>query len=299
MRNQDGNLVMQRVMAEQQQTPETRRDLLIALEKELERPVVLYFTSFVFPVSIVDKDVDILAGTLQMMDLSRGLALLISSPGGEGLAAERFVKVCRSYSGTGEYWAVVPGKAKSAATMICLGASKILMGPSSELGPVDPQLVTATAEGAQWFSAYNVVQSYKELFQQATETKGNLEPFLQQLSYYDPREIREHEAALALSQDIAIRALATGVMKGCSEDEIKKNIELFLTPEAKKTHGRPIYRDEAERDCKLQIERVEAHTKRWQLIYELYIRTDNFVSTSSAKCIEAKEYTFATPRPSR
>ena len=60
---------------------------------------------------------------------------MINSPGGSGLAAERMINVLRSYSGIGEYWAIVPAKAKSAATMVCLGASKILMGPASELGP--------------------------------------------------------------------------------------------------------------------------------------------------------------------
>ena len=52
------------------------------------------------------------------MDLSKGLALIISSPGGDGLAAERIINVCRHYSETKEYWAVVPNKAKSTARMV-------------------------------------------------------------------------------------------------------------------------------------------------------------------------------------
>ncbi|GAH14065.1 unnamed protein product, partial [marine sediment metagenome] len=44
------------------------------------------------------------------MDLSKGLALIINSPGGSGLAAERIINVCRSYSGTEEFWAIVPNK---------------------------------------------------------------------------------------------------------------------------------------------------------------------------------------------
>lgn len=292
--------VMSRVMAEQQQSPETRQDLLTALEKKLGRPVVSFFTSFDFPVMIDDKDVDMLAGALQMMDVSEGMALMISSPGGDGLAAERLINVCRSYSGTGEYWSIVPGKAKSAASMICLGSSKILMGPTSELGPVDPQLVTATEEGAvQWFSAYNLVQSYRKLFKEATETEGNLEPFLQQLSRYDTREIEEFEAALALSRDIAIRALADGMMEGCTEEEIAEKISIFLTPEATKTHGRPIYRDAAENNCKLKIERLEVQTEIWRLVYELYIRAGNFVSTRVSKSIESKEHAFSTSIPNR
>lgn len=81
-----------------------------------------------------------------MMDLSKGLIIMINSPGGDGLAAERIINVCRSYSGTGEYQVIVPGKAKSAATMVCFGASAIYMSPTSELGPVDPQIVIVDNE---------------------------------------------------------------------------------------------------------------------------------------------------------
>lgn len=133
--------VIRQVLTERLQGPETRRTLFERLEALLQRPVLAYFTSFAQPVMIQDQDVDLIEGVLQKLDLSNGLAILISSPGGFGLAAERLINVCRSYSGTKDYWAIVPSKAKSAATMFCFGASKILMSPTSEMGPVDPQLV--------------------------------------------------------------------------------------------------------------------------------------------------------------
>ena len=77
----------------------------------------------------------------------------------------------------------MPNKAKSAATMVCLGASEILMGPSSELGPVDPQF--SDPQSGQWFSAYNIVQSYEDLFARAAQETGNLEPYVMQLGRYD------------------------------------------------------------------------------------------------------------------
>lgn len=241
-----------------------------------------------------DTDVDILAGVLQMLDLSSGLVLMISSPGGDGLSSERMINVCRSFSKTGEYWALVPGKAKSAATMVCFGASKILMGPTSELGPVDPQM-TVTQEGVpKWFSAYNIIQSWNELFQQATETKGNLEPYLQQLARYDAREIKELQAALDLSKDISISALASGMMKGTSELDTKKKIGAFLTPAVKKTHGRPIYHAEA-KECGLTIDLLDPGSTLWARVYELYIRTNELVSTHVTKCIESKDHSFVAP----
>jgi len=116
--------IIKQVLNERQQGPITRKYLLAALEKELGRTVLVFFTSFAYPVMIEDDDADIIEGLIQKSNNSKGIALVINSPGGIGLSAERIINICRHYSGTGEYWAVVPNKAKSAATMICLGASQ-------------------------------------------------------------------------------------------------------------------------------------------------------------------------------
>lgn len=242
---------------------------------------------------IENDDAEMIEGVLRKMDLSNGLALFISSHGGDGLAAERIINVCRNVSATGEYWAVVPGKAKS-ATMICFGASRIVMGTTSELGPIDPQLAIVEDNRVKWFSLWNLVVSYDDLFDRAVKEKGNLEPYLQQLAHYDVREIAEYNAAIDLAEDIAIKSLASGMMRGANTAEIRKRIEMFLTPTKTKTHGRPIYRDEAER-CGLKTMKVDIEDRVGQLIYELYIRTLNFVSTRAYKCIESKDHAFVVP----
>lgn len=282
-------LIYDRVLEEQNQGHATRRPHFTDLTEELGRPVVTLFTSFRYPVMIQDDDADMLEGVLRSLDLSDGLALCISSPGGDGLAAERIVNMCREYSGTDEYWTIVPGKAKSAGTMICFGASKIIMGPTSELGPIDPQL----QEGQQVFSAFNLVASYRDLFAKAVQETGNLEPYLQQLQHYDEREIAELQAQLDLSQDIAARVLETGMMAGTSKKDILKKIKMFLTPEQTKTHGRPIYRDGAAA-CGLNIEAADAESDSWSNIYDLYIRTNNLVQTSASKCIESATHSYST-----
>jgi ClpP class serine protease len=127
--------IFDEVDAERFQTSETRRDYYRKLTKSFAgRAVVSLFTSFSYDVQIEHEDCDSLQNVLQQTDLSKGLVLMVNSPGGDILAAERIVNICRSYSGTGDYWVLVPGRAKSAATIICLGAHKIIMSPSSELG---------------------------------------------------------------------------------------------------------------------------------------------------------------------
>jgi ClpP class serine protease len=290
------NVVYKQVMAEQQQGHETRKRLFDELEELLGRPVVSYFTSFVYNVMIDDHDANMLEGVLQDLDLSTGLALVISTPGGNGLAAERIISLCRNYSGTGEYHAYVPGKAKSAGTIVCLGASKIAMGRSAELGPIDPQW--SPADSSMAFSLPNLVEGYDELFASAVAATGRLEPFLQQLSHYDAREIKQFKSLIDLSEDIAVQALQTGMMAGASDKDICKRMKMFLDPSATKTHGRAIHADAAA-GCGLNIEQVDPSNPLWGTMYELFVRTDNFVSSVAAKCIESKDGSFAVAAPDR
>lgn len=285
--------VISKVQTEQTQAHSTRRQLFFDLAEVLGRPVFTFFTSFRYPVAMGDEDIEILEDLLRTLDLSKGIAVIISSPGGSGLAAERMINVLRSYSGTGEYWAIVPSKAKSAATMVCLGASQIFMGPASELGPVDPQLEYR----GQLLSVHHVIDSYHKLFRGAAKAKGNLEPYLQQLANYDASQISHLETERDLATDMAVRCLHTGMLSGASAEKIKQKIKVFLQPQHTKAHGRPIYREEAKK-CGLDIEFSDPSSECWKLIYELYVRSSNFVTQIAAKVIETSEGSFYVPTSS-
>lgn len=66
------------------------------------------------------------------------LALLIESGGGDIDIASKIVKLLRTYCKS--YVAIIPFYAKSAATLLAVGADEIVMCKSGELGPVDPQI---------------------------------------------------------------------------------------------------------------------------------------------------------------
>jgi ClpP class serine protease len=169
--------VILKVLAEVEQAASVRQPLLAALEERFEhRCFLLFFTSFVQPVIIEDVDVDIIESVLQKEDLTSGLTLVINSPGGDGLAAERIINLCRAYS-QDNFEAIVPKMAKSAATMICFGARKIWMSPTAELGSIDTQIL----RGKRLIPVYDIIKSYEELLEAAVQTKGHVEPYLQLL----------------------------------------------------------------------------------------------------------------------
>lgn len=67
------------------------------------------------------------------------IAMLISSPGGKIEPAYLISKTCKRKA-KNKFIVSIPRKAKSAATLIALGAKEIHMGMMSELGPIDPQI---------------------------------------------------------------------------------------------------------------------------------------------------------------
>lgn len=69
---------------------------------------------------------------------SENILLIIQSSGGSIEPAYLISKTCRREA-KGKFIAVIPRRAKSAATLIALGAHEIHMGLMSELGPIDPQ----------------------------------------------------------------------------------------------------------------------------------------------------------------
>ncbi len=90
----------------------------------------------------------------------RSLDLIIHSPGGAVAAAEQMVNYLRTQFD--EIRVFVPLQAKSAATMIGLGADEIVMGRYSELGPIDPQILIPIPGGTGRFApAHAILRDFK------------------------------------------------------------------------------------------------------------------------------------------
>jgi len=94
-----------------------------------------------------------------LMEPNKPIALLIDSPGGYSKAAYQTAMCIRRRCGS--FKAVIPRYAKSAATLLALGASDIILNTDAELGPLDVQIFDAERE--EWASALDEVQSVERL----------------------------------------------------------------------------------------------------------------------------------------
>lgn len=289
--------VYRQLLDEVAQRHRSRQPCLAAIEEALGRKVLTYFVSFSDPATMIDdSDADVIEEALRSFKSRdrRGLTLILNAPGGDGLSAERIVRVCRTYA-RGDFEVIVPRMAKSAATMICFGSNQIGMSETSELGPVDPQVTFPAGPESDRhlrMSARELIQSYEELLAQAQACQGHLEPFIQQLGRYDARLIESYRTAEALSENIAVNLLRGAMLRDLSEEEVKERIRPFLEVWETRSHARAIYPDRA-RACGLKIHLHDIEGELWQHIWELYLRSTYAVdNTNYSKLIETATQSF-------
>lgn len=109
-----------------------------------------------------------LTDALAQIGRTERLDLLIHTPGGSGETAEKIVEMCRNHC-SGEFRVIIPNMAKSAGTLIALGADKIVMGHCSEVGPIDPQIRITVNNSPQQVSAWTFIHARDELVKKFNE----------------------------------------------------------------------------------------------------------------------------------
>ncbi len=193
-----------------------RESLEQVAEKCDGRNVLLYGSAFLqkpfvpgYMLSITPEDINGLMATVYGMDCSRGLTLIVHTPGGQIDATESIVEYLKSKFDDIE--AVVPTFAMSAGTMISLATRKIWLGKHSQLGPIDPQMVLPDGRA---MSAQGVVDQFRQAHDEILETLDSAHVWAPMLPAFAPALLKEAENALAHSRELVGGWLATGMFRG-------------------------------------------------------------------------------------
>ena len=96
----------------------------------------------------------------------KDVLLLLLSPGGQIEPAYQISKLCKKYS-KNKFVVAIPRHAKSAATLISLGADEVHMGSLGQLGLIDPQLGGLPALGVA--QAIKTLASVAEQYPKSSE----------------------------------------------------------------------------------------------------------------------------------
>jgi hypothetical protein len=203
-----------------------------------------------------------LIGQCQSRRLRKNVLLLLETYGGDPNAAYRIARAFQTFYNTvpikganparsttnddrGQFIVYINGVCKSAGTIICLGADKIIMSDTAELGPIDVQLRKQDEIGertsgltpiqaVQFLETQSVVlfkRHFKALRQDddlgfstkmaadlATRlTVGLLEPIYQQI---DPIRLAEVDRSLKISKEYGERLQHDGNLKADAVDNL-------------------------------------------------------------------------------
>jgi hypothetical protein len=172
--------------------------------------------------------------------------------------------------------------AKSAATIIACGATKIWMGETSELGPVDPQV----AWGGERLAVYNILKGYEDILSRATKRLASTEVYAELIRHFDPAQLEQLRQDVRLGEELTIDLLSSGMMKGLSRREVRRRVRVFLDPALTFAHERPIYREEAER-AGMAIGRINIDDPIWPVVWELHQRYDHILLANFGRVIES------------
>lgn len=159
------------------------------------------------------------------------LTLILHTPGGVTNAVESIVSYLHSKFNFIEV--IVPTFAMSGGTMIALASDLIIMGKQSQLGPIDPQLIT----GNRSFPARAIQEAFskaKKDIEESTRLAHLWAPILQNMG---PSLVVEAERNLNYSKELAKRWLGQRMLQG-KQSEIEKITAYF---NAENVDGEQIY----------------------------------------------------------
>lgn len=200
------------------------------------------------------------------VDRDRPLHLLLASPGGDGETAIRMVRSMQARCT--ELTVLVPDLAKSAATLLCLGAHRVIMGPGGDLGPVDPQLQLG---GRSLASAKEIVAAVNEAEDRVRQNPDAFPLFAALLQ--DVNMLMVEQARSALGRTAALVEEALGCHTGRSQEEVQTLATSLKAPliDDPQSHS-AVISAEAAAQFGLPAEQADPSTPTWELIWALWTR---------------------------
>ena len=262
-----------------------RRKYLTQLQQYTQRNVIAYYSGWLQKsglegLEINDDDKNGLMMAIHGLDCSKGLDLILHTPGGDIAATESIVDYLHRKFPQQNIRAVVPQLAMSAGTMIACAAKTVVMGKHSSLGPIDPQL--------RGIPAYGVIHEFKEAHKKIKKDPSALSVWQFILNKYHPTFLSECKNAIDLAKELVEKTLKAVMFQGERNNNQKaKKIVKYLSAYLKrKTHGRHINLDEC-KSIGLKIVELE-HDQTLQdlvlTVHHCYMHTLNH--TPAFKIIE-------------
>ncbi len=203
---------------------------------------------------------------LHPLDSSKPLHLLLASPGGDGETAIRIVRSLQSRCTN--LTILLPDMAKSAATILCLGADRIVFGPGGDLGPVDPQMRYPNGTLA---SAKELVEAVDEAEKRITANPDTYPLFANLLAEVTMIMVEQARYALARSGALVKEGLAAAT--GRTQEDVDQLAEALQQPLIDEpTSHSAVISCEAAQQFGLPAQPADPDSEEWKIIWSLWTR---------------------------
>lgn len=198
-----------------------RRKYLKELSEYTNRNVIIYYSGWLQKSNIDglivnDADKNGLMTVIHKLDRTKGLDLILHTPGGDTAATESIVDYLYSMFGN-DIRAIVPQLAMSAGTMIACSCKEIVMGLQSSLGPIDPQFSGIPAHG--------IVEEFKRAYSEIKADPIAAAVWQPVIAKYNPTLIGECEKAIEWSENMVSEWLKRNMFNGLGAEEQLKAID--------------------------------------------------------------------------
>lgn len=215
------------------------RQLLIRdIEEETGRDLVVYFTDCDNTDAQIDPADDACLAELLASWSNQSVDLLLETNGGMTDATEKICTLLRQSAP--DLRVIVPRRAKSNGTVLALCGTHILMGTTSELGPIDPHINGVPVEFV------------------VNAPAGSLGVI----------DVQIAEAFRKQTRKLASDLLTAGMMKACTPDQIQDTVNRLASRDHYHSHGSVIDPKEA-KQLGLSVVEYAANDPLWQKIWLL------------------------------
>jgi ATP-dependent protease ClpP protease subunit len=215
-----------------------RRSYLNKLFVKTGRNVIAYYSGFlskpgILLLDINDEDMNGFMMAVHKLDPSKGLDLILHTPGGSIASTESIVRYLQLKFDK-NIRVLVPQVAMSAGTMIACSAREIVLGKQSSLGPIDPQLRGIPAQG--------VINEFKRALQEYKADHDSLVIWQSILQQYRPTFLGQCKQAIDWTNTFVTDQLRSVMFDGDPEAQQKaeKIVSNLSDSDEHKAHERHI-----------------------------------------------------------
>jgi ClpP class serine protease len=281
------NEVIVEIQQEQNKNPHlnaldtVRRKYLKKVSEITNRNTIAYYSGWLQKpqapdTAVNDKDKSGFMLAIHKLDRTKGLDLILHTPGGDIAATESLVDYLYSMFDK-NIRVIVPQISMSAGTMIALASREIVMGKHSNLGPIDPQM-----GGLACQAVLNEFEQAKEDIRQNPQSAPLWQAII---SKYHPTFLGACKQAIEWSEKMVFEWLENNMCEG-DKTKVKKIIAIFANHTVQKSHSRHISKKECQ-DVGLKIIDLEAnHDLQDAVLTTHHAFMHTFSNTFCVKIIE-------------